>query len=141
MFFGSLTIFVGGYRMLKKNVSLLMETISLYEALLNLPSLIIHSVILEDKRILITCSLRQISRKCSICQKESNTIHQSYLRTLRDLNISDREVYLQVDIRQFYCKKCDKYFSESSPLADFHKSHTDRQRDFILFLLIQVVML
>jgi transposase len=111
-----------------------METLALYEALLNLPFLKIQSVILEEKKILVHCLLDSPYEKCLTCKGDSSVINQYYERTLRDLNIAHREVYLCIKIRQFYCKNCNKYFSESLSFADANKSHTHRQTDFMFLI-------
>lgn len=72
--------------------------------------------------------------KCPICNTESQTINQYYTRRLRDLNISHREVYLLVKVRQFFCKDCTKHFSETLDFAADNKSHTIRQTDFMFLI-------
>lgn len=111
-----------------------MEKLELYELLLSLPSLKVEAVILEEKKIMIQCITRSSSEKCSNCQNDSSTVNQYYERTLRDMNISKREVYLRVKMRQFYCKNCHRYFSETLDFADPHQSHTHRQTDFMFLV-------
>ena len=115
-------------------VYLSMEMIKIYETLLNLPSLKITEVILKQTKINIICEINKLSGKCPICHQESSTINQYYVRKLRDLNISDREVYLKLQVRQFYCKSCGKHFSEQPDFANENKSHTDRQTDFMFLI-------
>jgi transposase len=105
-----------------------------YEALLNLPFLKIQEVILEPKKIIVHCSVDTLSGKCPNCKSDCTAINQYYERTLRDLDISYREVYLYVKIRQFICKKCNKFFSETLDFADANKSHTYRQTDFMFLV-------
>jgi transposase len=50
------------------------------------------------------------------------------------LNISNREVYLHIKVRQFNCKNCNKYFSETLDFADDNKSHTHRQSDYMFLV-------
>lgn len=72
--------------------------------------------------------------KCLIYNTESQTINQYYIRRLRDLNISHREVYLLVKVRQFFCKDCTKHFSKTLDFAADNKSHTIRQTDFMFLI-------
>ena len=111
-----------------------MDILVFYEALLNLPFLHIDSVRLEEKELFLGCSITTPSEKCPICKNECNAVNQYYERTLRDLNISHREVYLCIKIRQFHCKNCRKYFSESLTFAEANKSHTHRQTDFMFLV-------
>lgn len=108
-----------------------MTTNEIYSILLRLPSLEIEEVKLEEKKINIVCRLKSESMKCSICKNECSSVNKTYTRVLRDLNISEREVYLQVKVRQFYCKTCHKTFVEELDFADFNKSYTHRQSDYM----------
>jgi transposase len=111
-----------------------MENSSIYEVLLNLPSLQISSVVLGKAKIEISCSVNTSSMKCPICNTESQTINQYYTRRLRDLGISNREVYLLVKVRQFFCNECTKYFTETLDFAGDNKSHTIRQTNFMFLI-------
>jgi transposase len=118
----------------KKRLLLMMNNLELYEDLLNLPLLSIQDVKIEKKRIMINCHLKGTSGKCPLCGEATHQVHQSYVRTIRDLNIADREVYLLVKTRQFYCKTCPHYFSEPLGFADPNQSHTHRQTDFMFLV-------
>lgn len=111
-----------------------MNILEVYTEILNMPFLEIQSVSVEKKRINISCRLKSNSGKCPKCAKECTQVHQSYERIIRDLNIADREVYLLVKVRQFYCKDCHRYFSETLDFADPNKSHTYRQTDFMFLV-------
>ena len=111
-----------------------MEKIELYELLLNLPSLEVEDVLLEEKKIIIHCKTKTVYEKCSSCQSDVYTVNQYYERHLRDMNMANREVYLVVKMRQFYCKKCHKYFVETLDFADSNQSHTHRQTDFMFLV-------
>lgn len=111
-----------------------MDNLTLYEQLLNLPTLKVDGVELEKDKIKISCHLSSTSCKCPTCGETTTQVHQSYERRLRDLNIAAREVYLLVKIRQFYCKHCNGYFGESLDFADANKSHTHRQERFIFMV-------
>lgn len=108
-----------------------MNNLELYTQLLNLPSLQVLGVVIEQHTINISCELTSKSCKCSNCGALCEQVHQSYERRLRDLNIAAREVYLIVKVRQFHCKNCKSYFSEPLDFADSNKSHTHRQEDFM----------
>lgn len=112
----------------------MMDNLELYEELLNLPFLKVVSVKIEKHRINISCELGSESCKCTNCGGSITQVHQRYERTVRDLNMASREVYLTVKIRQFYCKTCHLYFTESLDFADSNKSHTRRQEDFMFIV-------
>jgi len=101
----------------------MMENLKIYEELLSLPFLKVVSVNIEKHRITMSCELDSASCKCTNCGHSITQVHQRYKRTVRDLNMASREVYLLVQIRQFYCKTCHLYFTESLDFADSNKSH------------------
>ena len=98
-----------------------------YELLLNIKNLRIDGVDLFDRKINIYCGVKSKEQACPNCGKMSKTVHQYYVRRLRDLDISSREVYLHVKERQFHCKYCNRYFTELLDFADLNKDHTLRQ--------------
>lgn len=111
-----------------------MDNLQLYEELLHLPFLRVLRVNIEKHRITVSCELDSASCKCTSCGQSIGQVHQRYERTVRDLNMASREVYLSVKIRQFYCKTCHLYFTESLDFADSNKSHTHRQEEFMFLV-------
>lgn len=111
-----------------------MEKISLYAELLNLPSVVIDEVLVDGKSITIVCHVSKGMESCPNCGVESSQVNQYYYRTLRDLNMGERYVYLRVNMRQFYCKSCNRYYSETLDFADLNKEYTHRQTDYMFCL-------
>ncbi|MES2730546.1 MAG: ISL3 family transposase [Bacteroidota bacterium] len=111
-----------------------MEKLKLYAELLNLPSLAILSIEVASKTITVECELKALHHRCPNCGELSFTVHQYYYRTLRDLNMGERYVYLHVKMRQWYCKPCNRYYSESLDFADLNKAFTHRQTDYMFCL-------
>lgn len=111
-----------------------MDNLLLYEELLNLPSIKITAIKIDPQVITISCQVRQAGQVCPNCGKMTNSINGYYQRTLRDLNMGSRQVQLVVKMRQFYCKNCPRYFSETLPFADLNKEYTHRQTDYMFCL-------
>lgn len=111
-----------------------MKETTVYEQLLNLPSVTITNVIIEAKSITIDCHVTTLVSSCPNCGKESRQINQYYRRRLRDLNMGVRHVYLDVTMRQFYCSDCNRYYSEELDFADLNKDFTHRQTDYMFCL-------
>lgn len=111
-----------------------MDNYDLYEELLNLFEVKITAVKIESNLITIECHVKKSGGICPNCGKASDSVNQYYARTLRDLNMGIRQVYLLVKMRQFYCKNCKRYFSESLAFADLNKEHTHRQTDYMFCL-------
>lgn len=113
-----------------------MENNELYSDLLGLGNIKITEVSLSKTKIDIFCETTTPSWKCSICKEEKKSVHQRTERSLRDLNMGIRHVYLHVTSKQFYCSSCHHYFHEELDFAEPNKSFTTRQRDF-MFLVCQ----
>ena len=111
-----------------------MEKVELYEQLLNLPSVTITDVTIEDTLILIACEVKSAASPCPVCGQDSTHINQYYERTLRDLNMGVRHVHLLLKMRQFYCPNCHRYYSESLDFADLNKEFTHRQSEYMFCL-------
>ena len=63
---------------------------------------------------------------CPRCGGESTTVHQNHRHLAQDLPISDRDVYLRYNRRQFKCKTCQKPFSESLDFIGERRQYTER---------------
>jgi len=50
---------------------------------------------------------------------------------VRDLAIWGRPVYLQVPRRQFYCRQCQRYFTELLEFVDWERCYTQRYEAYI----------
>lgn len=105
-----------------------------YRLLLNLPDVKIDSFTIDTKLITIECTILRRDSICPHCGQPCTIVNDTKHRTLRDLNISEREVFLVVKVRQFYCSSCDKYHTETLSFADAHKSYTHRQSKYIFEL-------
>ena len=103
------------------------------EQLLDLPEVEITSVEIEQRRMTIHCRSRLGEALCPSCLKASKEVRRTYHRRIRDLSITGREVYLQLEVRQFYCFDCDRYFRERFSFVDLHRSYTKRYEDYIYF--------
>lgn len=111
-----------------------MEKLTFYEELLNLPSVEILDIKVDAKIITIECQVKQSGNICPNCGETSTTVNQYYHRTIRDLNMGIRHVHLLVKMRQFYCKGCNRYYTETLDFADLNKEYTHRQSDYMFIL-------
>ena len=111
-----------------------MEKITFYEELLNLPSVEILDIKVDTKIITIECQVKHLGDICPNCGQTSTTVNQYDHRTIRDLNMGIRHVHLLVKMRQFYCKSCNRYYTETLDFADLNKEYTHRQSDYMFIL-------
>jgi transposase len=110
-----------------------MET-TIYEMLLNLPEINVDKVELKDKTIRIFCHLKTDTGECPLCMNPTTHVNQYATQEVRDLDISGRQVYLIIRVRQFVCTKCSRYFTEPIPFVEGNKSYTKRQAKWIFEL-------
>lgn len=108
-----------------------MQESEFYQVLLSLPDLVVDSVELSTKRITLHCHVRTPQQNCPLCLRPTTQVNQYTQREVRDLDISGRQVWLAVRVRQFVCPDCDRYFTEQLSFADSGKSHTHRQAKWI----------
>lgn len=108
-----------------------MQETDFYQALLSLPHLVVERVELSPKRITLSCHVSTPQQPCPHCLRPTAQVNQHTLRQVRDLDISGRQVWLSVRMRQFFCPDCDRHFTERLAFADPGKSHTHRQAKWI----------
>ena len=106
----------------------------LYEQLLNLAHVKVDNVELLDKTISIYCHLDIEEGTCASCLKPTREFKSYRTHKVRDLDISGREVYLHIRVKQFNCTDCKSYFTQKIPFADSNKSYTHRQSKYIFEL-------
>ena len=108
-----------------------MQETDFYQVLLSLPDLVVDSVELSTNRITLHCHVRTPGQNCPHCMQPTAQVNQYTQREVRDLDISGRQSWLAVRVRQFFCPDCDRYFTERLSFADPGKSHTHRQGKWI----------
>jgi transposase len=106
----------------------------IYTALINLPNLIVNSVLFQSNKVIISCHISIKEDKCIVCETTTTTINQYTKRKLQDLSIVGKEVSLQISIPQFHCSTCNVYFTHDLSFADANKSYTHRQSKWIFKL-------
>ena len=109
-----------------------MQETDFYQQLLALPDLQVKQVEYTPTRITLFCQLQLPSQPCPHCLKQTDQLNQYTIRQVRDLDISGRQVWLHIRIRQFICQNCNRYFSQSIPFAQDTKSYTNRQAKWIV---------
>ena len=82
--------------------------------MLNLQGLLTDKVeVLEkDKTVIVHCRSARRVAKCPVCLSGSNKIHQTKKRKIKHGVLNYREVFLNLTVRRFKCRKCKKVFTE-----------------------------
>lgn len=94
--------------------------------MLNLPGVIVEESLETESTITLSVRVEKKIAVCPRCGQTSRRLHQNKRHLVKDLPISNREVILQVNRRQFKCERCQKPFSESLEFVGNKKSFTQR---------------
>lgn len=100
--------------------------------LLNLPEVEVESYQEVDDILFLEIESTKMTAVCPRCKKESGYLHQNHRYLARDLSISNREVYLRVNRRQFKCHPCGKPFSEGLGFIESRRKYTNRFAEMIV---------
>ncbi len=114
-----------------------MKESEFYEGLLSLSEIKIDSVKMRDKKIEIYCHTKSETQTCKTCSQSVSSVNQYTTRTVRDLDIVGKEVWLIITVRQMYCAVCNQYFTEPLGFVDSGKSYTQRQSKWVFELCSQ----
>ena len=101
------------------------------ENLLNLPKVSIRNVIQEGKQAFLILSCQEEEVKCNYCGSLTDELHQTNNVLVRDLSISGQMVYLKVPRRKFYCKNCQRFFTENLEFMEARRKYTVRYEEYI----------
>lgn len=69
---------------------------------------------------------------CHHCGTKSNRLHQNHRYVVKDLSWGEQPVFLEINRRQFKCKKCGKPFSEKLDFVNNRRTYTKRLADTII---------
>lgn len=104
-----------------------MKAEEFYEQLLAYSDLRVNSVEQESAKITLHCETTTGESICPQCGLSTGEVHQYDNRRVRDLDISGKEVWLSLRVRQFVCIPCNRYFHEQPDWLLPGKSYTRRQ--------------
>ena len=77
------------------------------------------------------CKKRDSSTQSPRCASKIKRKTPKYIRKVRDLNLSGREVYLHLQVHQYLCD-CGRHFIEEFDFVESGKSYTKRQAFWII---------
>jgi transposase len=104
------------------------------ELLLNLPNIKVLDCSISDKEAHIYCESIHSESLCFVCKKSTSEVTMYQERTIRDMALLGRKVYLHLKTRQFHCKDCSRYFNEPFDFVEPSKTMTIRYQQYIYFL-------
>lgn len=97
-----------------------------FTELLNIPGLVVEYYRNLGQELILDVEAETDYSNCPKCGQVSNHLHQNHGHLVRDLPLSNRQVFLRVNRRQFKCKKCGKPFSEDLDFVGKGKKYTHR---------------
>ncbi|UIE36204.1 transposase family protein [Leptodesmis sichuanensis] len=101
------------------------------DRLLNFPHVTVESCIQKDNEVYLKLRLLNQESSCPHCKKLSSELHQNRPILIRDLSIFGQVTYLKIPRRQFYCRDCQRYFTESLTFMDAGRQYTRRYEEHI----------
>jgi transposase len=99
--------------------------------LLNLPEITVEKFALIDGSIYLTIKIINQKAKCYRCQKPSSELHRVKNLLVKDLPAWGQPVYLRIPRQQFYCRHCQKYFTEELNFINSRRQMTKRYEQYI----------
>ena len=99
---------------------------TLMTKMMNLPGVIVEDSLETEETIILSVRVKNQTSVCPRCGQTSHRLHQNKTHLVKDLPISNREVILKVNRRQFKCKVCKKPFSEILSFVENRKRFTQR---------------
>lgn len=101
------------------------------DGLLNLPHITRERCIKNDRKTILKVGFLTDYATCPHCQKSTDELHQIRTILIRDLPISGQLIELEIPRRQYYCKNCQKYFTEQLCFVDVGRRYTQRYEEYI----------
>ena len=100
--------------------------------LLNLPGMDVEDYQDRGQEMILEVEGRRAYASCPRCRQESQNLHQNHRHQVRDLSISQRQIFLNLNRRQFKCRPCGKPFSEEFDFISKRREYTDRFAEMIV---------
>lgn len=96
------------------------------DTLLNFPNITVESCTQQSNEVYLKLRLLNEEASCPHCEKLSSEVHQDRPIVVRDLSVFGQATYLKLPRRQFYCRDCQRYFTESLTFMDEGRQYTRR---------------
>lgn len=76
--------------------------------------------------IILQTESKTLDATCPNCGTKSHKLHQNHRHIIKDLPFGDKPVFLEINRRQFKCRKCQKPFSEYLDFVRKKRTYTKR---------------
>lgn len=96
------------------------------DTLLNFPNVTIESCLQQSNEVYLKLRFLNEESRCPHCEDLSSELHQVRPIVIRDLSVFGQPTYLKVPRRQFYCRGCQRYFTEVLAFMEAGRHYTRR---------------
>jgi transposase len=93
---------------------------------------VINYYFITDNELLVEVNNIASDSICPHCGNISTSVHQDPWYRVRDIPMSDYNVFLNVNRRRFRCKHCDQVFSEELDFVKKRRIYTKRLADKVV---------
>ena len=80
----------------------------------------------EGIGIILKTESKKLDANCPNCGTKSHNLHQNHRHIVKDLPFGEKSVFLEINRRQFKCRKCQKPFSEHLDFVRKKRTYTKR---------------
>lgn len=101
------------------------------DTLLKLPNVTVEGCIQQSNEVYLKLRFLSEEASCPHCKRVSAELHQNRPILIRDLSVFGQTTYLKVPRRQFYCRDCQRYFTELLSFVDEGRQYTRRYEEHI----------
>jgi transposase len=101
------------------------------EELLKFDGITVDNYQIEPNKITLRLGYFKDKSSCLFCKSETEEINQIRRLKVRDISILGKITILEIGRRQFYCKNCQKYFTERLDFIDFPRQITERYKNHL----------
>jgi len=101
------------------------------EELLKFDGITVENYQIEADKVILRLGYFKDKSSCPCCKSETEEINQIRRLKVRDISILGKITILEIGRRQFYCKDCQKYFTERLDFIDFPRQITERYKDYL----------
>ena len=101
------------------------------DRLLNLPNTEVVGFEFTESKVFVRVRCVTKSGICPVCGCSCTPVRSYTERTVRDLPILGRKTYLRLELRQFECVDCRRYFTESIDFVEGNHGLTKRYESYL----------
>lgn len=101
------------------------------DTLLKLPNITVESCVHQENEVYLNLRFLSETAACPHCEKLSSELHQNRSILIRTLSVFGQATYLKVPRRQFYCRDCQRRFTEVLAFGGAGRQYTQRYEEQI----------